>query len=106
PSGTAVTVNAGDGDDNIFPGHPAYVLGPVTVNGQGGTDKLNYTNFTGITSMVRDRSGNTYFETHGVSVNLATGQATGLAGLSGIENVDGSGFDDTITGDSNANVLR
>jgi Ca2+-binding RTX toxin-like protein len=41
----------------------------------------------------------------GVTVNLAAGTATGLAGISRIENVVGSPFNDTLTGDAANNVL-
>ena len=47
--------------------------------------------------------------TQGVNVNLAAGTATdnwgGADTLSGIENVNGSSFDDTLTGDNNVNNL-
>jgi Ca2+-binding RTX toxin-like protein len=46
----------------------------------------------------------------GVVVNLATGTASdgygGTDTLSGIENVRGSTFNDTLTGDANANWLE
>jgi hypothetical protein len=70
------------------------ILVPGKINGQGGTDTLTYAGFT----------------TSGVLVNLAAGTATaihnGLAGgLSGIENVIGSIFADTLIGDIWNNLL-
>jgi murein DD-endopeptidase MepM/ murein hydrolase activator NlpD/Ca2+-binding RTX toxin-like protein len=45
--------------------------------------------------------------THGVTVNLATGQATGVAGgIQGIKNVIGGSGNDTLTGDAQNNVLK
>src|SRR5262249_50153336 len=41
-----------------------------------------------------------------VTVNLAEGTATGLAGVSGVANVIGTPFDDVIIGNSEANMLR
>jgi len=44
----------------------------------------------------------------GVTVDLSTGTATGAAGndtLSGIENVRGSAFGDTLAGDAGANLF-
>jgi hypothetical protein len=41
----------------------------------------------------------------GVSVNLASKTATGLTGISRIENVVGSRFNDTLTGDAANNIL-
>jgi Ca2+-binding RTX toxin-like protein len=67
--------------------------GNDTINGQGGTDRTDY---------ARSKAA--------VVVNLATGIATdgygGTDTLSGIENVRGSTFNDTITGDANANRLE
>ncbi|MGO9922562.1 MAG: beta strand repeat-containing protein, partial [Isosphaeraceae bacterium] len=40
-----------------------------------------------------------------VNVDLATGTATDFANVTGFENVRGSNFNDTITGDANANIL-
>jgi Ca2+-binding RTX toxin-like protein len=42
----------------------------------------------------------------GVTVNLAAGTATGLAGVQGIENVTGGAGDDRLTGDAGNNLLR
>jgi Ca2+-binding RTX toxin-like protein len=41
-----------------------------------------------------------------VTVNLATRLATGLASVTNVENVDGSPFDDSLTGDAQTNLLR
>ena len=43
--------------------------------------------------------------TAGVTVNLATGVASDGDTLSGIENLKGSGFNDTLTGNASANTL-
>jgi Ca2+-binding RTX toxin-like protein len=54
----------------------------------GGTDTLN---FAGSLA--------------GVAVNLATGTASGFTSIAGVENVNGTDFNDTLTGDALANLL-
>jgi Ca2+-binding RTX toxin-like protein len=67
--------------------------GNDTIDGLGGTDRVDY---------VRSKAG--------VVVNLATGTASdgygGTDTLTRIENVRGSTFNDTLTGDANANWLE
>ncbi len=80
-------LNGGDGDDVLIGG-----LGNDTLNGGAGIDTADYSGAGA-----------------GVTVNLATGAASGGAGfdtLSGIENVTGTAHADTLTGDGNANILR
>lgn len=81
------TVNGGDGNDTLTGG-----LGNDTLVGGAGVDTAIY-------------SGSNA----GVTVNLATGSASGGQGtdtLSEIENVVGTAFNDTLTGDGNANTLN
>ena len=79
----------GAGDDAfVMSGN---VLVPGKINGQGGTDLLDYSAFGS-----------------GMEVNLASGTATGIfsgltGALSGIENVMGSLFNDMLIGDILAN---
>ena len=80
-------LNGGDGDDYLIGGRGADAL-----NGGTGHDIADFTDAVS-----------------GLTVNLATGLATGGAGsdtLSGVEEVLGSAYDDTITGDGAANILR
>ncbi len=80
-------LNGGDGDDVLIGG-----LGNDALNGGTGIDTADYAGAGA-----------------GVTVNLATGSATGGAGtdtLSLVENITGSAFADTLTGDGNANVIR
>jgi Ca2+-binding RTX toxin-like protein len=81
----ADTINAGGGDDTVEGG-----LGNDVLAGEGGTDTLS---FRGATT--------------GVNANLATGSSTGEGtdSFTGFENLTGSGFNDTLTGDNNANVI-
>ena len=91
------TLTGGAGDQ-VFRGNGGNDL----IDGGAGSDSVSY---------LGDPSG--------VTVNLATGQATdgwngpgglftlgGTDTLTNIENVDGSNFNDTITGNSGDNILR
>ncbi|WP_088285346.1 calcium-binding protein [Ideonella sp. A 288] len=83
------TIQGGDGNDYITPG-----AGNDSVVGGAGIDTADY--------FFSDTSA-------GVSVNLLTGQVSGGAGLdtlSGIENINGSDFNDTLTGDAGANFIE
>ncbi|MDB5420272.1 MAG: Serralysin, partial [Brevundimonas sp.] len=80
-------LNGGDGDDILNGG-----LGNDALNGGAGYDIADYSSAS-----------------VGVAVDLATGRATGGAGvdtLTAIEEIRGSALDDVLTGDSNANILR
>ena len=80
-------LNGADGNDRITGG-----LGNDTLTGGAGTDTASYAETASA-----------------VQVNLLAGTGTGGAGtdtLSLIENVIGSGFADTLTGDTNVNVLE
>ncbi|MDC0933511.1 calcium-binding protein, partial [Arcobacteraceae bacterium] len=86
-------IQAERGDDYIELG-----LGDDTVEGGDGTDTLSYKNFEELVA----GSGT------GVTINLATGIATGEGTdtISEIENVTGTNFNDTITGDSSINTIE
>ena len=81
-------IDGGGGDDRVEGG-----AGADTLAGAEGRDTLDYSG-SGV----------------GVSVNLATGAASGgdAAGdaLSGFENLEGSAHGDTLTGSGSANVIR
>lgn len=82
------TIDGGDGNDTIRGGE-----GADSLIGGNGTDTLTYQGALG-----------------GVSINLATGSASGSEAtgdtFTGFENLLGSGFNDTLVGDSNANLLN
>lgn len=83
----------GDGSDNVIEGGGGNDTLNGGANGAGG-DTVSYAHATG-----------------GVTVSLATAtaQATGSAGndtLSNFENLLGSDYADTLTGDANANVIN
>jgi Ca2+-binding RTX toxin-like protein len=61
------------------------------IEGGAGIDTMYYTSISGTT---------------GVTVNLAAGTGSGGATLSGIENVVGSNYDDSLTGDAGNNLLE
>ena len=85
------TLTGGNADEGFAPG-----LGNDTISGGGGLDTLFYGQLV------------VQWASAGVNVNLATGLATGGAGndsFSGIENVTGSVFADTLLGDAGANEL-
>ncbi|TCU21826.1 putative secreted protein (type I secretion substrate) [Rhizobium azibense] len=80
----------GNNSNNVIEGG----AGNDTINGSGGTDTLTYVNATA-----------------GITMNLATatGQATGGAGtdtVSNFENLIGSAYNDTLTGNGSANVIE
>jgi len=98
----------GNADHNVLRGE----AGNDTLVGNDGNDYLtggaggdNLQGGTGIDTADYFFTGGA---TQGLSVNLASGTATGAGNdtLSGIENVNGSDFNDTITGDGNANFLE
>lgn len=81
-------LQGGDGDDYILPG-----AGPDTVDGGAGNDWVAYEDATAGVK---------------VDLNIAGAQNTGGSGtdkLTGIENVYGSAFNDTLTGDAKDNML-
>ncbi|MFN4092774.1 MAG: M10 family metallopeptidase C-terminal domain-containing protein, partial [Brevundimonas sp.] len=80
-------VNGGDDNDILIGG-----LGNDVLNGGNGTDLADYSGAGAA-----------------VTVNLTTGQATGGAGndtLSALEDITGTIYNDTLTGDNNANIIR
>jgi Ca2+-binding RTX toxin-like protein len=82
------TLYGDDGNDKLVGG-----LGNDTLVGGGGIDRASWANDGG---------------TAGITVNLATGTAQrgGEADtLNGIEEIDGTNYNDTITGDAGANYL-
>ena len=96
------TINGGAGNDYIEGGP-----GDDTLIGGTGIDTVSYaaapavvvTNGAGVTTLV------------GVTVNLANAGpqntvAAGVDTLSGIENIIGTLYDDTLTGDANDNVIE
>ncbi|MFN4153220.1 MAG: Hint domain-containing protein [Paracoccaceae bacterium] len=82
------TLLGGAGDDTLDGG-----AGNDILSGGGGVDTVTYAS-----------------ETAAVNVNLNTGVATGTSSgtdsLSSIENVVGTGFNDTITGSNDANLIE
>jgi Ca2+-binding RTX toxin-like protein len=94
---TPVVVQGGSGNDTFkfgdtseFVTNPSALLGAVTIDGQGGTNTLDYSAYN-----------------VGVRVNLALGTATGAAGgISNIQNVTGGSGNDILVGNDQANVLR
>ncbi|WP_103333613.1 Hint domain-containing protein [Pseudotabrizicola formosa] len=84
----ADSLEGGAGDDLLDGG-----AGDDTLIGGGGTDTVTYAS-----------------ETAAVAVNLNTGTATGTSSgtdsLSSLENVIGTGFNDTITGSNEANLIE
>ncbi|MBI1219490.1 MAG: hypothetical protein GC186_13185 [Rhodobacteraceae bacterium] len=101
------TIYGGDGNDYLFGGSGSDSLygdaGNDTLQGGTGNDLIN--GGTGInTADFSDAGG-------AETVNLTTGRATGGAGADGsdtlanIQNVIGSGYNDSITGDTGDNAL-
>lgn len=85
--GGGTAIQFGTGNNTLQIGTSSVING--TSDGGAGTDTLDYTNFAGA-----------------VSVDLASGTATGTGGVTNFENVIGGAGTDTLTGDGNANVLN
>lgn len=80
------TLGGGGGNDVVFGG-----AGSDTFNGGTGFDLVSY-----------------FFAPSGVQADLTTGMATGGEGtdtLAGIDDLEGSAYDDTLTGDSGENFF-
>jgi hypothetical protein len=81
------------------------------LTGGSGTDVFDFSTAAGaIAGMIDGQGGTNWLEylgyTVGVTVNLATGTATGASGgINNIQNVIGGAGDDTITGNALGNVL-
>jgi hypothetical protein len=89
PSGSSVTVRGRAGGNETFAVQnlPSSVLAPGII-AAGTNNTLDYSAYTG-----------------DVTVNLRLGKATGLAGISGIQNVTGGQGNNLLVGDDNANIL-
>ncbi len=87
--GSTDTLNGGDGDDLLSGG-----TGNDALNGGAGVNTADYSG-AGAGGV-------------GVSVNLTTGAASGEGNdtLSGIQNVNGSSFDDSLRGEAGSNLLN
>ena len=79
----------GSGDDHVKPNSDA--TSTLTVHSGEGTDTLDYSS---------------YFAATGIKVDLATGQATGLAGIAHTENLVGSSGNDTLSGSEVDNTIE
>ena len=88
-NGSSALVNGGNGNDRLISG-----IAGDSFDGGAGTDTVDYRNYAS-----------------GVTVTLAltagqTGTGAGGDGLVNVENVDGSGFGDTLNGSNDANLLQ
>jgi hypothetical protein len=83
-SGIASLVGGSGDDAFVF----STAAAGFTINGGAGTNTLDYSAYT-----------------TGVSVNLATGSATGTGGISTIQKMIGGSGNDILTGDANDNVF-
>lgn len=80
-------LTGGPGADHFAFRLTGRISGKIT--GGGGTDTLDYANYASA-----------------VTVDLTAGRATGAASVSLVENITGSRYDDTLIGNSQANVIR
>jgi Ca2+-binding RTX toxin-like protein len=120
-----LNLNAGSGSDTLtgpnaartwsITGSNAGKVGPLSFTGVenlvGGTaaDTFQFSDGQGVTGTINGGAGTNTLDyslyTTGVSVNLASGTATGTAGISKIANVTGGSGNDNLYGNSAANVL-
>ena len=103
----ADTISGGDGDDEIVGGS-----GNDTLNGNAGNDTLNGGDGNDTINGGADTDTVSYvFASGAVTVDLAitTAQNTinaGMDTITNVENIIGSNFADTLTGDANDNVIE
>lgn len=101
--GTAIQFGSGDNTLDIRAG--SSITG--TSDGGAGIDVLDYSGFNrsipGPSVLAAATSAPAPLQ--GVTVNLATGSATGTGGVTGFENVIGGTGNDRLTGDDGANSL-
>ena len=101
------TLLGSDGDDGFHPDvlgdkyTPNYNVGaPDTIDGRAGVDTVSYYNTKAVDG----------FTPNGIQADLSQGTVIDPAGhtdqLIDIENINGSNFDDQITGDDGANTLN
>jgi Ca2+-binding RTX toxin-like protein len=127
PAGTAVTVNAGGGNDTLVGPNTANTWmingansgtlnGTLTftsfenLSGGTGSDLFSFASGAAVAGFVNGQGGTDTLDysvyVTGVYVNLLTGTATGVGGIvSGIENVIGGAGNDILVGDMGNNVL-
>ena len=84
---SSVTIQGGAADE-IFSMDPVVAVTPVTIVGGAGNNTLDYSTYT-----------------TDVSVDLSTGTATDLAGVSNIQNVIGGSGNDTLTAGADRSIL-
>ena len=85
---TVGSIIGGSGSNTYAFDNGALYSGAIN-GGVGGTNTLDYSAYT-----------------TAVTVNLATGKATGTTGISNIRNIKGGSGDDVLTGDTNANTIQ
>jgi serralysin len=90
------SLSGGDGDDTLIGGS-----GDDTLRGGAGADRLEGGSGTDVVTYSQATAGVTVSLT---TPSMNTGEASGDT-YSSVENVTGSGFDDTITGNNSANLI-
>ncbi len=81
-------LDLGGGGDALAMLGSASIASGSPIEGGGGTDTVKYTKYS-----------------IGVTMDLSAGTATGTPGVAGFENVTGSAFSDTLTGDGGPNTI-
>jgi hypothetical protein len=122
---TPVILNGGGGNDTLLGPNAANTWNITATNagnvgnltfsaiqnltGGGVSDTFRFSNGQGVTGHITGGGGFATLDyslyASGVKVNLAAGTATGTGGVTGVHNVTGSPFNDTITGDNAGDVL-
>ena len=87
-----------------------YFSGFGNLSGGSGDDVFVFSDGASLTGSIKGGGGTNWLDdsayTTAVTVNLATGKATGIGGkISKVENVRGGTGDDTLIGDSRGNIL-
>ncbi|MEI6404091.1 MAG: calcium-binding protein, partial [Actinomycetota bacterium] len=98
------TANALVGGNRVI-GGKGDLLWSITGTGAGSIDGVSFARINHLTAGAGDQTLDYSVATSGVTVNLATGSATGFTSVGGFRRVIGSDFNDTITGDSADNLF-
>lgn len=102
--GGASTVFLGNGNDKALVSELSDITQGVVVHGRSGTDTIDFGNFTVGVTFSLDMAGQ-YQNVGDPNGDVSAAPAKGYFAETSVENILGSGLDDNLQGDSEANLL-